>query len=507
MVGVCLALAAVQTSVAALNVAIPDIGAEFGASQGALLWVINGYTLTLAALLLPLGALGDRLGRKPMLVAGLVVFGLAALASSQAGSVEVLIALRVLTGVGGAMVLPATLSVITASFPPESKGTAIGVWAGVAGSGGLLGLIGASFIVDAVTWPWVFALILVPGALALAVVIVVVPNSVEGLGQRFDWSGAVLSSVAIGGLVLGIQEGPERGWSDLLTVVGLGAGAAAVVTWVVLSPRVAAPLLDLRLFRVPGLAAGSLALLALSGVSFGVFLILIQYLLSVLGFSAIRSAASLTPVVVLTLIGAQVGPRLADRFGRALTVGGGLVLAGIGSGMVALQADARSFAAMVPGLIVFGLGLGVGLAPSTTAITDALPTEKQGVASAVNDTVRELGGELGIAVLGSVLNAGYRSSVGAVEAGLAPPLAAVVHDGINTTQVAIQTLPPQVAAPILDGVRGAFVDGWTTSMWGGAGAFLVAAAVTYVLFRREQGPADAVGPGAEPVLEEVGPIS
>ncbi len=189
MVGVCAALAAVQTSVAALNVAIPQIGADFGASQGALLWVVNGYTLTLAALLLPLGALGDRVGRKPMLVAGLIVFGLAALASSQVTSVEMLIAFRVITGVGGAMVLPATLSVITSSFPPESRGTAIGVWAGVAGSGGLLGLIGASFIVDAVTWPWVFALVVVPAALALVVVVASVPNSVESDGHRFDGPG------------------------------------------------------------------------------------------------------------------------------------------------------------------------------------------------------------------------------------------------------------------------------------------------------------------------------
>jgi MFS family permease len=397
--------------------------------------------------------------------------------------------------------------VITSSFPPESKGTAIGVWAGVAGSGGLLGLIGASFIVDAVTWPWVFALVLVPAVFALGIVVVSVPNSVEGQGHRFDWRGAVLSSMAIGGLVLGIQEGPERGWTDLLTVVGLTTGAVAVVAWVLLSTRTAAPLLDLRLFRSPGLAGGSLALLALSGLSFGLFLILIQYLLSVLDFSAVRSAASLTPIVLLTLIGAQIGPRAAERMGRAVTVASGLVLAGIGSGMAALQADSRSFAAMVPGLIVFGFGLGLGLAPSTTAITDSLPTEKQGVASAVNDTVRELGGALGIAVLGSVLNAGYRSSVGGMVASLPPELAAVVHDGINTTQAVIQTLPAEAAAPILEGARSAFVDGWAISMWGGAGAFIAAGVVTFVLFRSEAAQQEVARRSRELALEEVGSVS
>jgi EmrB/QacA subfamily drug resistance transporter len=486
MIGVCLALASVQTSVAGLNVAIPQIGSDFEATQGALLWVVNGYTLTLAALLLPLGALGDRLGRKPMLVGGLGVFLIAAFASSQAGSVEALITFRVLTGVGGAMVLPATLSVITASFPPESKNKAIGIWAGVAGSGGLLGLIGASFIVDAVTWPWVFALILVPGILALGVVVFAVPDSVENEGHRFDLTGAILSSLAIGGLVLGIQEGPERGWSHQLTIAGLSVGLAAAVVWVYLSARAEHPLLDLRLFRLPGLAAGSVALLVLSLTSFGVFLILIQYLLSVLGFPAIKAAASLAPVVFLTLVGAQLGPPLTARFGPALTVGSGQVVGGIGVSLVALQAHTQSFGAMVPGLVLFGLGLGLGLAPSTTAITDSLPPEKQGVASAVNDTVRELGGALGIAVMGSVLNAGYRSAVeGAAEA-LPSEVGDLVRDGINTAQFALQSLPGDVAGPVLASARSAFVDGWTTSVWAAAGGLVVAGVTTFVLFRRDE---------------------
>jgi hypothetical protein len=175
--------------------------------------------------------------------------------------------------------------------------------------------------------------------------------------------------------------------------------------------------------------------------------------------------------------------------------------------MAALQADSRSFAAMVPGLIVFGFGLGLGLAPSTTAITDSLPTEKQGVASAVNDTVRELGGALGIAVLGSVLNAGYRSSVGGMVASLPPELAAVVHDGINTTQAVIQTLPAEAAAPILEGARSAFVDGWAISMWGGAGAFIAAGVVTFVLFRSEAAQQEVARRSRELALEEVGSVS
>jgi predicted MFS family arabinose efflux permease len=308
---------------------------------------------------------------------------------------------------------------------------------------------------------------------------------VEGAGHPFDWSGAVFSSIAIGGLVLGIQEGPQRGWTHPLTAVGLLGGALALLAWIVFSPRVEHPLLDLRVFRLPAMAAGSIALTMLSIASFGAYLILIQYLLSVLGFSAVKSSASLAPIIVLTLVGAMIGPRLVQRWGPGATVGGGLVVAGLGTALVAAQAHALSLWAMSPGLVVLGLGLGLGLAPSTTAITDALPPEKQGVASAVNDSVRELGGALGIAVLGSVLNAGYRASVDGLESSLTPELAAVVHDGINTTQAAIQTLPADVAGPILAGARAAFVDGWAISMWSCAGALVVAGVVTLLLFRRE----------------------
>jgi predicted MFS family arabinose efflux permease len=269
-----------------------------------------------------------------------------------------------------------------------------------------------------------------------------------------------------------------------LTLVGLVGGGLALLGWVTVGSRATTPLLDLRLFRLPRLAAGSLSLLVLSIASFGAFLIVIQYLLSVLGFSAVRSAASLAPVIVLMLVGAQLGPPLVKRVGPAATVGGGQLVAGLGVALIALQATSLSLGAMVPGLILFGLGLGLGLAPSTTAITDSLPEEKQGVASAVNDSVRELGGALGIAVLGSLLNAGYRSSVRATEAGLTPELAAVVHDGITSTQVALQSVPADVAAPILDGVRSAFVDGWAASMWSAAGVLVATGVATFVLFRR-----------------------
>src|SRR6478609_7733355 len=221
LIAVCTGLVAVVASVLGLNVAQGQLSADLGATQSQLLWVINGYTIALAALLLPVGAIGDRWGRKHVLLGGLGVFALANLLASLAGSPGQLIAFRVLAGVGAAMIMPVTLSVITSSFPAEDRGRAVGVWAGVAGAGGILGLVSSAVLVDHLTWPWLFA-----GPIALAVVAAtmalrVVPHSREHHGGRFDVVGSLLSAVAVGALVLGVHEGPEHGWTSSLAVLGV----------------------------------------------------------------------------------------------------------------------------------------------------------------------------------------------------------------------------------------------------------------------------------------------
>src|SRR3954452_17927487 len=227
LVAVCTGLIAVVASVSGLNVAQGQLAVDLGATQSQLLWVINGYTIALAALLLPMGAIGDRWGRKHVLLGGLVVFAVANLLASLSGSPGQLIAFRVLAGVGAAMIMPVTLSVITSSFPAEDRGPAVGVWAGLAGAGGILGLISSAVLVDNFTWPWLFA-----GPVALALVAAVmtvrfVPHSREHHAGRFDLVGSVLSAVAVGALVLGIHEGPEHGWTSTLAVAGVVGGLLA----------------------------------------------------------------------------------------------------------------------------------------------------------------------------------------------------------------------------------------------------------------------------------------
>ncbi len=503
LAGVCAALIAVQGSVAGLTVGMPAIAVDLRASPGEALWIINAYTLVLAALLMPLGAIGDRIGRRPVLLGGLVVFGLACAGASQASSPEVLIALRVVAGIGGAMILPATLSIITSSFPEEHRATAIGIWAGCAGAGGMAGLVGASLILDQFSWPWVFAALTAPAVVGFIIVFVTVPDSREGREHPFDWRGALLSAAAIGGLVLAIQEGPERGWTDLLTLVGIAAAVIGLAGWIAVSLRVDHPLFDLRLLRVPKIGGGSFALLVLFAANFGMSVVVMQYLIAVLEFTPVKAGLSVFPMGLVMVVIAPLAPRIAGRFGAARTLAVGLSTAGLGLALLAIQGDEVEFAALVPGLLILGVGMGLGMTPATAGITESLPRHQQGVASALNDTVRELGGALGIAVMGTVLNVGYRSGIDGLTDGLDPELAGYVEDGLASASAALQAAPAEFAAPILQQARDAFVDGFGMAMWVGAGVLVLGAVVSAIVIPQGRPVAAGQRSGAVPVDDDL----
>ncbi len=399
LTAVCAALAAVIASVSGLNIAQQAIALDLGASQGDLLWVVNGYTVALAALLLPIGALGDRWGRKHILTGGLALFVVGNLAASMTTSVEALIAFRVVTGLAAAMIMPATLSIITSSFPADARGRAVGIWAGFAGAGGILGLLLSSFLIDRVTWPWLFIPPVVVAAASLVLTVLYVPNSRESILHRFDVVGSVLSVFAVGGIVLGIQEGPERGWSDPLAMAGLAIGIVALLSFVAWELRLARddghPLLDLRIFRERALSAGSLALFVPFMAMFGIMLVLVQFMTAVLGYSAFRSALSLLPMAAVMMGLSPVAPALAARIGARRIMGLGLGLLTAGLFLMAVLVERRTYLSILPGLLVLAAGMGISMTPATTAITGSLPKAQQGVASALNDTVREVGGAIG----------------------------------------------------------------------------------------------------------------
>ncbi|MGB8860410.1 MAG: DHA2 family efflux MFS transporter permease subunit [Ilumatobacteraceae bacterium] len=499
------ALVAVIAAMSGLNVAQQHLAIDLGASQGDVLWIINAYTLALAALLLPVGAVGDRFGRKTVLLTGLAVFAVSTVGAILATSVAMMIVARVLAGVGAAMIMPVTLSIITASFPPEDRAKAIGIWAGFAGGGSMIGLFVSAFTVDVLTWRWVFALPLLLVAISAVMSTRFAPNSREHSRHRFDTIGSVLSALAIGGLVLGVHEGPEKGWSATITVAGLALGAISVVAFVVWERRHAAPLLDISAFRDRSLTAGTVTLLIVFAVMFGVFLVLFPFFQAVLGWSALRSAAGMLPMTLMMMPTSTIAPRIAVRIGSRHTMMAGVGIFAAGLTTLALRASVEGgYLSVLPGLVLMGLGMGLTMTPATTSITETLPADKQGVASALNDTSRELGGAVGIALLGSVLSAGYRSAVKPLLAGVPAELAKPASEGIgkafgvvaeiagrpDADPAALQQVPVIVSA-----AKHAFVDGWVQSMWLGVGMAL--AALVFLAVR---------GPRHEPHrLDEVEP--
>jgi EmrB/QacA subfamily drug resistance transporter len=480
LAAMCVALVAVVSSVSGLNVAQQALAEGLGATQSQLLWIINGYTVALAALLMPVGAVGDRWGRKPILLTGLVLFALSNLAAAFATSATTLIGLRVVAGLAAAMIMPVTLSVITTSFPRDQQAKAIGTWAGFAGAGGIIGLFVSAALIDNVTWPWVFALPVALAVVSFVATAAFVPNSVEHAEAGFDVRGSLLAVAAVGGLVLALHEGPEQGWTAAITVVAFAVGLASTVAFVMVERRTPHPLLDVRVFAIRGLASGSLNLFVVFAVMFSLFLVLVQYLQAVLGYSALAAAAALLPMAVMMLPLSTVAPSIAERVGfrRTLVIGTLTIAAGLV--VLASMADIDGgFVSVLPATLILGAGIGLTMSPSTAAITSSLPDEKQGVAASLNDTVRELGAAVGIALIGSVLNGAYRTNVEAAAVGLPGEAAEAVEEGIGGALVVAGQLGPDGAA-LVDAARTAFVDGMTPALLLGAGACVFAAAFTAI---------------------------
>ncbi|MYW08929.1 DHA2 family efflux MFS transporter permease subunit [Streptomyces sp. SID2563] len=482
LITVSIALMAVIASVSGLNVAQTHMAVEWGASQTTVLWIINIYTLALAALLLPLGAIGDRLGRKPMLITGLVVFGAAGVVSGLAPSAAVMIGARVAAGVSAAMIMPITLSVITSTFPEEERGKAIGVWTGVAGGGGILGMFLSALLVDVADWRWLFVLPVVLGAVALVMTFKSVPDSREDATHPFDTVGALLSVVAVVGLISVLQEGPERGWTDPVTLAGLTVGviaSAVFVAWEL--RRHDASLLDVRLFRERGLAGGSVTLLVVFGVQAGIAVVLFPFFQAVLGWSGLLSTVAMMPMAVMMMIASGLAPKMAAKTGARSTMSVGIALSALGLALMALFVSVDGgYLSILPGMLAMGIGMGLAMTPSTEAITSSLPRAKQGVASALNDVTRELGTALGVALLGALLAGGYRDAIDGKLAGIPRGAADTAREGIaNAVEVAPGT--GSHAQDLVDAAQQSFVDGWQQAMW--AGVAVMAALLVYVALR------------------------
>lgn len=474
LVVVCSGVALVIAAMAALNSALPAIALDTGASQGQLTWIIDSYTLTLAALLLPAGALGDRYGRRGVLLAGLGVIAAASLGPVWLDSPTWLITFRAVAGLGAAFVMPATLSLLTATFPPEHRSRGVAIWAGVAAIGGIAGMLVSGLMLE--HWPWqsIFVGFSV-GAVGLFAVTWTIPPSRAAHPPRMDLPGAFLSVGAVGGFVLGMLEGPLRGWTDPLPLAALTVAAVCGVLFVVVELRRSEPLLDVRLFRNRGFGAGSLSMTLQFLASFALFFLIVQYMQLVLGYSPLMSGIALAPMVIPVLTMSLIVPWLLPRVGLRWLSVVGLAMTGVGMFAFA-QVDAdSSYWLTVCCLMIYAFGLGLCTAPATSAIVENTPDDKQGVASAVNDTTREVGAAIGIALAGSVLAATYgreiAPAVDAVPDAAKEPVGSSLASALEVAKLA----GPQ-GEQLADFARDAFMAGMSDAAHV-LGAVLVVAAV------------------------------
>lgn len=428
----CAALVMVVSGVAMLNNALPHLAERYSLSQTTQQWVVDAFTVALAALLLPAGAIGDRFGRRKALLVGSAIFGIGSLVAAVAQSANVIIAARGLTGAGAALVMPGTLSTITSVFPPERRAKAIGVWVGFAVTGGTIGMLMSGALVDHFYPGSVFVVSALLAAVVLLSLVAFVPDTRSDEPISLDPIGAALSVLGFAGIVVGIIEGPERGWTDPVTVAGLLAGAALVAGFVRWESRRSVPMLDPRLFRHRGFATGTASIFLQFVAMFGFFYLGVQYLQLVLGYGALKAAVATLPMTMVMLIGTPAAAPLVDRFGQRLMAGAGLVVTAAGFGVFLTVGNGTGYWLFLVSSVVIALGAALAMTPATNAIVSSLPPSRQGVASAVNDSARELGSAFGVALIGSALNIGYRKSIDPHLGRLPGPVASAAHEAPAT---------------------------------------------------------------------------
>jgi len=454
----CLSLVMVVMAVSGLNVALPTLQAELGASATVLQWIVDSYALVFAGLLLAAGALGDRFGRKGALLVGLAVFAAGALISGLAGSADIVIVGRAVQGAGAALVMPATLSLITAVFAPEERRRAIAIWVGFAGAGGAIGPIVSGALLERFWWGSAFLINLPVVALVAVAVAVFSPRSRDDAATPLDPRGALLSLVGLGALLFAIIEGPERGWTDAIVVASFVVAAVFVVTFVRWERVAAHPMLPLTLFSDRRFSVGSAVITTAFAVMFGFFFLFSLYLQFARGYSPLDAGLATLPFAVTIVLVSPRSAGLAERLGSGRTIAFGFALIGAGMAVLTRIGVETPYLVLVAAMVLLAAGAAVAMAPATGNIMSAVPLAKAGVGSAVNDTTRELGGALGIAIFGSIVNSAYRSGIDLGGLGLPPQVAGAAEQSVGAASGVAAQVGGEQGAAILERAASAFTD-------------------------------------------------
>ena len=386
-----------------VNVALPSIQRDLGADLSELEWVVAGYALTFAALMLIGGKIGDAYGRRLIFIIGIVIFTLASLWCGLANSGEALIAARVVQGAGAALMNPASLSIIAATFPPRQRGTAIGIWAGVSALALAIGPLAGGLLTEHLGWNWIFFVNIPVGIAGVAASLLLIDESRDETHVRLDVPGLATSAVGLFALTYGLIEANSYGWTSARIVGSFIVAVVSLVVFVLLERHQRDPMLPLELFRNRTYSGANIVLLLVALAMFGVFFFVSLYMQNILGFSAVQTGAAFLPMTVLIILIAPIAGRTTDRIGsRAfMTIGMCLVAAQL-LYFSQLGADA-TFWNLLPGLLVGGAGMAMTMTPSAAAATRAVPVDKAGVGAGVLNACRQVGGSLGIAVMGAIM--------------------------------------------------------------------------------------------------------
>jgi EmrB/QacA subfamily drug resistance transporter len=485
-----------------LNVALPTIRAELHAGSSQLQWIVDAYLLVFAGLLLTAGSLGDRFGRRRALVVGLVVFATGSAFAAVSDSANALIASRALMGLGAAGIMPTTLSILTNIFPSHERPKAIAAWAGVSGLGIAAGPVTGGWLLEHYSWNSIFLVNLPIIALALVGIAALVPESRDPAKPRLDLIGAGLSIAGLSAIVWGLIEAPDRGWGSSAILAAFAAGAAIMAVFVAWERRIDHPMLEVDVFRNLRFSAASVSIAFLFFALMGIVFLLTSYLQTVLGYDTFETGVRILPIAGGMIVASRLSVVIAGRAGTKVAVAGGLGTVALALAQFATFDVDTGYGPIAAALTTLGLGIGLAMSPATDAIMGALPRAKAGIGSAMNDVVREVGGTLGVAVLGSILTSGYGTAMNDDVTSLPASAATTATDSVGAAHELAAQLGGPVGQRLLEASNAAFVDSMATTATLAAAAAVVGAFIALVLLparsKTERSPAgiEAAEPAA-----------
>lgn len=477
-----LALFGVTLDNTVLNIALPTLARDLSASASQLQWMVDAYVLVFAGLLLVAGAMSDRYGRRRALVVGLALFGIGSALAPFVQTADQLILLRAFMGVGAALTMPSTLSIIGDVFEADERPKAIAAWSAVSGLGIVIGPVAGGWLLEHFAWGAVFAVNVPFVIIGIVAALAVVPESRAPGRSPLDPVGAILSVAGLVTLVYAIIEIPSQGWDDPAILAALAAAGVFLAAFFAWERHTDHPMLDVRLFTNPRFSAASLSVTLVFFSLMGALFFLTQYLQGVLGLSALETGLRFIPIALGIILVAPFSARATVALGARWVTAAGLAIVAVGMGMLAQVAIGTSDLYVSAVLFVLAAGIALSMTPATDAIMGALPPEQFGVGSAVNDTVRELGGAFGVAVLGSLFAASYSAAMAAAStaAGLPPEAARIAGDSLAGATVVADRIGGAAGASLLGSAQAAFVDAMSMTSLIGIGFALAGVAVALI---------------------------